>query len=214
MPPLCSDDRRKLLGLARNALTEAVLHDRVADLPPPEGRLAEAGGAFVTLYYLGRLRGCVGVSGRRLPLGETVVQSAAGAARNDARFAPIGAREVHEVEIEISVLSEARAIAPDAIEAGTHGLLVVRGSHRGLLLPQVAIERCWPARRFLEETCRKAGLEPDAWRHPDTEILAFTAEIFSEREFRQTAPVAAGLGPGRRPAPGGDGGPEGSGPGT
>ena len=204
MPPLCSDDRRKLLALARAALTEAVLHDRVPDLPLPEGCLAEAAGAFVTIHHQGRLRGCVGLSGRSLSLGETVVQSAASAARNDPRFTAIGAGEVSEVEIEISVLSEARAIAPGAIEVGTHGLLVVRGRHRGLLLPQVAVERSWAAPRFLEETCRKAGLGPDAWRHPETEILAFTAEIFCEREYRQAAPGAAEREPGKRSAPRGE----------
>jgi len=190
MLPLCSDDRRRLLALARAALTEAVLRDCVPDLPLPEGRLAEAAGAFVTLHHQGRLRGCAGLSGGSLSLGETIVQSAAIAARNDPRFTAIGAHEVSGVEIEISVLSEARAIAPGAIEVGRHGLLVVLGSRRGLLLPQVAAERSWPARRFLEETCRKAGLEADAWRRPETEILAFTAEIFSEREFRPTAPGA------------------------
>jgi len=214
MPPLCSDDRRELLALARAALTEAVLHNRVPDLPPPAGRLAERAGAFVTLHHQGRLRGCVGLSGRSLSLGETIVQSAVSAARNDPRFTAIGAWELSEVEIEISVLSVPEAIAPGAIQAGTHGLLVIRGSHRGLLLPQVAVERSWPALRFLEETCRKAGLEPDDWRHPQTQLLAFTAEIFSEREFHQTAPDADGRGPAKRDAPGAVTTPEKSGPAT
>jgi AmmeMemoRadiSam system protein A len=190
-PPLCSDDRRELLALARAAITEAVLHDRILNLPQGDGRLAEPAGAFVTLYHRGRLRGCVGVSGRTFSLSETVAQCALSAARNDARFAALGAGEVSEVVIEISVLSEPRAIAPGAIEAGTHGLLVIRGRHRGLLLPQLAAERAWTALRFLEETCRKAGLQPDAWRHPETELLAFTAEVFSEREFDRAAPGAA-----------------------
>jgi len=190
-PPLCSDDRRGLLALARAAITEAVLHERIPNLLVAEGCLAEPAGAFVTIYHRGRLRGCVGVSARSLSLGETVVQCAVSAARNDRRFAAIGTGEVSEVEIEISVLSEPRAISPGAIEAGTHGLLVIRGSHRGLLLPQVAAERSWTALRFLEETCRKAGLAPDAWRHPETELLAFTAEVFSEREFHRGALGAA-----------------------
>lgn len=188
MPPLlCSDDRRRLLALARAALTEAVLHNRVPDPPLTAGRLAEPAGAFVTLHHRGCLRGCVGVSGRELSLGETVAQCAVSAARNDPRFAALGAGEVSEVEIEISVLSELRVISPGAIQCGVHGLLVIRGSDRGLLLPQVASERGWTALRFLEETCRKAGLALDAWRHPETELLAFTAEVFSERDFRPGA---------------------------
>jgi AmmeMemoRadiSam system protein A len=182
MPPLCSDERRKLLALARAALTEAILHDRILETQQAEGRLAEKAGAFVTVRHRGRLRGCVGVTAGKLALSEAVMQSAASAARNDPRFAAVTAAEISEVEIEISVLSEPWPIEPGAIEAGTHGLLVVRGARRGLLLPQVAAERGWPAWRLLEETCRKAGLEPEAWRDSATELLAFTAEIFSERE--------------------------------
>ena len=201
MPPLCSDDRRALLALARAAITEAVLYRRLLDLPAPAGRLAEPADAFVTLHQGGRLRGCVGLSGRNFSLGETVARCAVSAAIHDSRFSAVSAGEVSEVEIEISVLSEFRAISPGAIETGVHGLLVISGSRRGLLLPQVAVQRAWPALRFLEETCRKAGLDPDAWRHPETELLAFTAEVFSEWEFDPTAEGAAVHGSERDHAP-------------
>lgn len=184
MPPLlCNDDRRRLLLLARTTLTEVILYNRIPEPPAPAGRLGEPAGAFVTLYCRGRLRGCVGLSGRTLAVSETVIQAAASAARHDPRFAAVTAEELHEVDIEISVLSEPRPIAAGAIEVGKHGLLVVRGKKRGLLLPQVATERRWSAERFLEESCRKAGLEPDAARDSQTELLAFTAEVFSEKEI-------------------------------
>ena len=51
--------------------------------------------------------------------------------------------------------------------------------HRGLLLPQVPLEWGWDRERFLSETCRKAGLPTDAWKH-GAEIEAFSAEVFSE----------------------------------
>jgi uncharacterized protein (TIGR00296 family) len=85
------------------------------------------------------------------------------------------------------VLSETQPASPGEIEAGVHGLVVARGRNRGLLLPQVAVEHSWSALRLLDETCRKAGLETDAWRHPETRLWAFTAEVFSEKEMRQTA---------------------------
>ena len=50
----------------------------------------------------------------------------------------------------------------------------------GLLLPQVATEWRWDRETFLRETCRKAGLAPDAWRDPDTEIYLFSADVFGE----------------------------------
>jgi AMMECR1 domain-containing protein len=52
---------------------------------------------------------------------------------------------------------------------------------RGLLLPQVAVEWKWDRTRFLEETCLKAGLPPDAWRH-GSRIQTFTAQVFEEQE--------------------------------
>ena len=72
---------------------------------------------------------------------------------------------------------------PQQIEMGKHGLLIRRGGSRGLLLPQVAVQRKWTRQGFLEETCRKAGLGPQAWREPGTELYAFTSEVFSEADF-------------------------------
>ena len=79
-----------------------------------------------------------------------------------------------------AILKPASPLSTQPIVPGVHGLLVVRGDHRGLLLPQVAAERRWSAERFLEETCEKAGLDRNAWRDPRTIVFAFTAEVFSE----------------------------------
>jgi AMMECR1 domain-containing protein len=57
--------------------------------------------------------------------------------------------------------------------------MVTQGEARGLLLPKVAIERQWDVGRLLEETCRKAGLAPDAWRR-GAAVEVFTAEVFRE----------------------------------
>jgi len=191
MPPrLSNDDRRRLLQLARAAVTEIVLHNRILPLPDSDGPLAERAGAFVTLFRAGRLRGCIGLPLADLTLGEAVIQAALGAARGDPRFQPVSGVELHEIEIEISVLSPARPIDASQIEVGKHGLLVTRGTHRGLLLPQVAVERAWTAQVFLEEVCRKAALPAEAWKDTATELLAFTAEVFSEREFPETGLAA------------------------
>lgn len=116
-----------------------------------------------------------------------VAHCAKAAALEDPRFSPLSPQELVEIEIEISVLSPIEPIAPDQIESGKHGLVVTRGSIRGVLLPQVAAEFQWTAERFLEETCVKAGLERDAWKDAATQIEAFTAEVFSESEFRSEA---------------------------
>ena len=182
--PLSSEERRAILALARGAILEAIVDDPVPDYRLPSGRLAETRGAFVTLYLRRRLRGCMGRAETSDPLAETVAQTAVNAALHDPRFAPVSREEVSELEIEVSVLSELRPISADAIEAGTHGVVVSRGERRALLLPQVAAERRWSSSRFLAEACRKAGLDPEAWRDPQTLLFGFTVEVVSESRLR------------------------------
>jgi AmmeMemoRadiSam system protein A len=123
-------------------------------------------------------------------LAETVAQCAISAALHDPRFRPLREDEIPRLELEISVVSEPRPIKPEEVEVGTHGILVSRGASRALLLPQVAVERSWSATQFIEETCRKAGLEPGAWRDPETKLYAFTADILSEFELAKSSSAA------------------------
>ncbi len=193
MSPLCREERRALLDLARRAIVEAVCHGRVLEIPAPTGALAKPSGAFVTLHRRDRLCGCIGQVGASSDsLAATVVRCAIAAAREDPRFWPVRPEDVPELEIEISVLSPLEPVQPEAVEVGRHGLVAARHERRGVLLPQVAVEHRWTRERFLEETCMKAGLEPDAWKDPDTLLLAFTAEVFSEADFQTQRQVRAG----------------------
>ena len=183
MFPLTSDEKRFLLRLARQSLTAAVgkqLPDGPAELPPA---LHEPTGVFVSLHQRDAteeaLRGCVGFLEPRLPLWRAVCEAAAAAALEDPRFSPVRSEELAVLEVEISVLSTSWPIDPENIQIGLHGLIVTEGRIRGLLLPQVAAEHQWSAEQFLEQTCCKAGLRPDAWRH-GAQIEAFTAEVFGE----------------------------------
>ena len=184
MSRLSSDDCRVLLDLARRAISTAVIEKRILDFSPYPTALAQPAGAFVTLHRDGQLRGCVGQVEASDPLGDAVARAAINAALHDSRFPAVEADEVRRLEIEISVLSPPEPIAPETILPGHHGLLIVKGEHRGLLLPQVAAGRRWSSQRFLEETCAKAGLPRDAWRDPATRVFAFTAEVFSDISTR------------------------------
>jgi uncharacterized protein (TIGR00296 family) len=96
---------------------------------------------------------------------------------------PLMIGELDEVEFEISVLSPMQLVHNLAqIEIGTHGLLISKKGARGLLLPQVATVYGWNRERFLEETCRKAGLRPDDWKDGAT-IQCFSAFVFAEQQF-------------------------------
>jgi AmmeMemoRadiSam system protein A len=182
MPSLSETDRQSLLELARRAIAEAVSLQKSTEEISPGGVFAEKRGVFVTLHRLGRLRGCIGVVDAFEPLGESIARCAANAALHDPRFSPVRADELPELEIELSLLSPLEPILPEKIEIGKHGLLISQGSKRGLLLPQVAVEHKFGRDQFLEETCRKAGLNANAWQEPETQILGFACEVFSEGE--------------------------------
>jgi len=177
-------EKQLLLQLARSAMALGVTAGAGNKSPvqdfPNEDFLQQPAGAFVTLHRRGRLRGCVGQLPGRDSLAEVVAHCARSAALHDSRFDPVRAAELSEIEIEVSVLSALEDVTLEAIEAGKHGLVVSQGRQRGVLLPQVASQFNWPAQRFLEETCVKAGLEREAWKDPATRVQAFTAEVFSE----------------------------------
>lgn len=173
-----SEERALLLRLAHQAIS-ATLQQRELSLAPPSPHLAEPRGAFTTLYYRGGLRGCVGYVFPVTSLYRTVAESARGAAFEDARFSPVTRDQATELRVSLSVLSPLQPVQPEQVEIGRHGLLISLGYNRGLLLPQVPLERGWDRIAFLEQTCRKAGLPPNAWQ-TGAKLEAFTAEIFAE----------------------------------
>lgn len=181
---LSDEDKRTLLAIARRTVERVTRGE-----PPPEfhvksGKLLERRGAFVTLKENGELRGCIGYIEGVKPLWEAVRDMAKAAALEDPRFPPVRPEEVPKLEIEISVLTPLwRVRDVKDIVIGRDGLIIRKGWRQGLLLPQVATEYGWDVKTFLEHTCLKAGLPREAWKDPDAEIWAFSAEVFSEGEL-------------------------------
>lgn len=182
MCPLTKAEKLILLDVARRSLDCAVQKRSSAEIFSPESESFLASGAFVTLRRRGRLRGCIGQIGAPQPVLPLVAYCARAAALDDPRFRPVDRGELPEIEIEVSILSALEPITPERIEIGKHGLMVTRDARRGVLLPQVAPQYGWDVTRFLEETCRKAGLDRGAWREEAARIDGFTAEVFSESE--------------------------------
>ena len=178
---------KECLFLSRRTLHAYIRNQKM--LPPyiPEHEeLREYRGAFVTLKRSGQLRGCIGYVEGIKPLWQTIEDCTIAAASQDPRFPPVRPDELPEIEIEISVLSPMKQISSiDEIEVGQHGLIITKGPFRGLLLPQVATEYGWDKIRFLQHTCIKAGLPPDAWKE-GAQIEVFTADVFSESEYDLT----------------------------
>lgn len=183
------EERALLLRLAHDSISSALEHREIS-LEPPTPHLAEPRGVFTSLYLHEELRGCVGYILPTCSVFRAVAETARAAAFDDNRFPPVSREEAPHLEIELSILSPAQPIRPEDIEVGRHGLLINWHGRRGLLLPQVPVERAWDAQTFLEQTCRKAGLPADAWQNGAT-IEAFSAEVFGESGQDQW-PVVSG----------------------
>lgn len=184
MSPLDKSEKQALLEIARKAIFFALTGNRRPEISPLAGALGAPGGAFVTLRKGSRLRGCIGRIAAEEPLAVVVSECAVAAATEDPRFSRLRVDDMADLDIEISVLSEPQETKPDHIQPGKHGLIISGNGRRGVLLPQVAVEHRLSRERFLEETCRKAGLLPNAWREPGIQIETFTAEVFSDSDFR------------------------------
>jgi AmmeMemoRadiSam system protein A len=200
------EERVQLLRLAHDSISSA-LRSREISLDAPTPHLAEHRGVFTSLYLRRNrpdqhrqcqhqedqreeeLRGCVGYILPTCPVFRAVAETARAAAFDDNRFPPVTQEEAPHLQIELSILSPARPLPAQQIEVGRHGLLITWQGRRGLLLPQVPIERGWDRITFLEQTCHKAGLPRDAWQK-GAAIEAFTAEVFGEKSSGQWSVVS------------------------
>jgi len=174
--------KQTLLKVARDTV-EAVVNRRPS--PKPESDDPELNapcGCFVTLKNQGRLRGCIGKFISDRPLIGLVAEMAKSSATSDPRFFadPVVPKELERLDIEISVLSPLkRTDDPLSLRLGIDGIYIKKGRASGCFLPQVATETGWSKEDFLSYCCaHKAGLPPDAWRDPQTEVNLFTAEVF------------------------------------
>jgi len=178
---LTRDAQLQLLAIARAALEARIRDTRV----PESGSQRESDpgqGAFVTIFCKGELRGCLGRVTSDWALPELVRHLAQEVADSDPRFPPVTPHELNDIALEVSVLTPEREIQSiDEIELGRHGLIVEQGSRKGLLLPQVPTEHDWDRETFVSQTCLKAGLPADAWRH-GARLLVFEAQVFGEGE--------------------------------
>lgn len=177
---LTKKEQRELLKIARQTIVDYVTNGKVPAVAPTSPGLNLHSGCFVTIKQGGELRGCIGNFVSEQPLYQLVQEMAVSAATRDPRFYPMKVDDLADFTLDISVLSPLqKAASVEEIKVGTHGIYIVKGSYRGVLLPQVATEYGWKRDQFLEHTCIKAGLPQDAWRR-ECDIYIFSAQVFGE----------------------------------
>ncbi|MFH1416022.1 MAG: AmmeMemoRadiSam system protein B [Elusimicrobiota bacterium] len=179
------EQKVRLLEIARDSMTSYITKGKKIDIKVEDSELAEKRGAFVTLHMNGRLRGCIGSI---MPVDElylTIRDMAVQSSTRDPRFPSVTENELEHIEIEISVLTVPKKVSgSEEIVIGRDGVIVKKGFHQGVYLPQVADETGWSKDEFLSSLCySKAGLPKDAWKDPETELYTFQAEVFNEKEM-------------------------------
>ena len=191
---LTQNEGEHLVKLARNAVEEYLRTGKTLAVPKGVSpKFMEKCGVFVTLNNVKHgkkeLRGCIGFPYPTHALAQAVIESAIESATQDPRFPSVTLKELGSIVFEVSVLTPPELISinkptdyPTRINVGQDGLIVERGSWKGLLLPQVPVEWNWDEEEFLCQSCIKAGLPPDNWLLKDTKVYRFQAIIFEELE--------------------------------
>jgi len=174
--PLTGEEKKELLALANKAVTDYVTNGKAPEVDMQNRKFKTDGAVFVTIKKNGALRGCIGHVQPVMSLYKSVINNAIAASSGDPRFPPMTKEELKDIDLEISILSPLNPVKDiKDIQIGKHGLVIRKGVHSGLLLPQVAIELGWDRDAYLKNLCAKAGLPEYAWR--DAELYTFTAEI-------------------------------------
>ena len=176
-------DKDQLLEIARNTIENYLETGKIPNINPKSlsKGLLQNRGVFVSLHRRGDLRGCLGHFEADKPLWSIVQEMAVSSATQDYRFPPVIAKELAQINIEISVLSPLRRIKSEKeIILGKHGIYIRKGSNSGTFLPQVATATKWTREEFLGHCAQdKAGIGWDGWK--DAELFVYEACVFSEK---------------------------------
>jgi uncharacterized protein (TIGR00296 family) len=193
---LSEEEGKLAVEIARKAVDTYVKDDKRYEPDEIPAVFKEYRGVFVTLEEFpgNELRGCIGFPEPVAPFIDALIDSAISAASRDPRFSPVSEEELDNLVVEVSALTPPEIIKVKdpaeyltKVKVGRDGLIVRRGYSSGLLLPQVPVEWGWTEEEFLEHTCNKAGLPPNAWLDPNTEIQSFQGQVWHEKEPRQDA---------------------------
>lgn len=179
-----SSETAALLDIARSAIRAMVQTGRMFDPASRAGRsrlLREPGATFVTIEKEGRLRGCIGSLMPTKPLHLDVRDNAIAAATRDARFPPVSAGELEDLDVSVSLLEIPEPLpllfgaeAPGLLVPHRDGLILQLGTRHSTFLPTVWDQIPEPE-DFLTNLCLKQGSPPACWQDPRARLSTYRA---------------------------------------
>lgn len=163
-------EEHPLVQLARRTIEKYVMTREVLSPPTdPTPEMMQRAGVFVSLHKSGTLRGCIGTIEPVEPnVAQEIIRNAISAATRDPRFPPVREDELDDLEISTDVLGEPEPIESlDQLDPQRYGVIVEKGFHRGLLLPN--LDGVDTVQDQLSIALRKAYINP----HEEYRILRF-----------------------------------------
>jgi AmmeMemoRadiSam system protein A len=151
-------------------------------------QLKENGAAFITLNKEPneQLRGCIGSLQSYRPLYKDIIANAQAAAFHDPRFKPLAQKELNDIKIEVSILSEPKPLSykdindlQEKITPFKDGVVLKYKTYQATYLPQVW-EHLPKFNDFFHSLCMKANLLSTCLElHPD--ILIYHVTKYKEK---------------------------------
>lgn len=164
------------IKLAQDAVEAYVKEGKTISVPKglPEEFYDRKTGVFVTVYNNEGLRGCIGTySATKDNIAAEIISNAISACSRDDRFPRITAKELPELDYEVSILSEPEPVRDiSRLDAKKYGVIAACADGRiGLLLP--GIEGVDIVKEQIAIAARKGGIDAE---EDDYEIYSFTVE--------------------------------------
>lgn len=185
---LTKKEKKILLKLSRLALVYIFKEGEelpVEDSDIPE-KLKKDAATFVTLTKDGRLRGCIGKLKAQKSLYMDVLENTYKAAFNDPRFPQLTKKELEDIQIEISVLSQPKPLKykdtadlKSILNRQKPGVVLQHGLYSATYLPQVW-EDLRTVDKFLGRLCQKAGLDRNTWKKENIELFTYNVVKLEE----------------------------------
>jgi AmmeMemoRadiSam system protein A len=124
----------------------------------------------------GELRGCIGtISPTQPSLDREIMANAISASMRDPRFMPVSAGELNDLVFSVDVLNPPESVNDiSTLDPVKWGVIVSRGSRRGVLLPN--LEGVDTVKAQLEIAAQKAGI----YNIEKASIERFTVDRYRE----------------------------------
>lgn len=157
---LCCYAFETLVNKLSLELNKVPLKSYFQTLHEDESKLPQSAPLFVTWNKNSQLRGCIGTF-QSLPVESGIAKFTVSSAFQDPRFAPISAKEVASLEVDVTLLDKFQPISDyNDWTVGVHGLKLSfeldNEYYLGTFLPSVAEEQNWDKLTTLYYLLKKA----------------------------------------------------------